>query len=150
MIYLGYYPFKQKITIGWFIEQIYNRYVKLYENSNVLNKKIVHTLRPIQINGSDKDSGTSGLRKTFLENFSTIGQSGKWANGQMENYYEKVFRKFTIFFFRLLNTTGRHLSFVTLSLRSILVSHRGQSGNENYYEKLFSKIYDYFVFYDEG
>ena len=63
MIYLGYYPFKQKITIGWFIEQIYNRYVKLYENSNVLNKKIVDTLKPIQINGSDKDSDTSSENK---------------------------------------------------------------------------------------
>ena len=42
-----------------FLEQIYNRYVKLYENSNVLNKKIVDSLRPIQISGSDKDSDTS-------------------------------------------------------------------------------------------
>ena len=46
-----------------FLEQIYNRYVKLYENSNVLNKKIVDTLRPIQINGSDKDSDTSSENK---------------------------------------------------------------------------------------
>ena len=41
----------------------YNRYVKLYENSSVLSKKVVDTLRPIQINGSDKDSDTSSKNK---------------------------------------------------------------------------------------
>jgi hypothetical protein len=43
-----------------FLEQIYNRYVKLYENSNVLNKRITDSLRPIQLSSSDKDSDNSG------------------------------------------------------------------------------------------
>jgi hypothetical protein len=42
-----------------FLEQIYNRYVKLYENSNVVNKRITDSLRPIQLNASDKDSDIS-------------------------------------------------------------------------------------------
>lgn len=46
-----------------FLEQIYNRYVKLYENSNVLNKKMIDSLRPIQISGSDKDSDISSENK---------------------------------------------------------------------------------------
>jgi hypothetical protein len=46
-----------------FLEQIYNRYVKLYENSNVLNKKIIDSLRPIQLSTSDKDSDTSSENK---------------------------------------------------------------------------------------
>ena len=47
-----------------FLEDIYNRYIKLYEQSNLLNKKIKDSLRPlIQDSSSDKSSDTSNESK---------------------------------------------------------------------------------------
>jgi hypothetical protein len=43
-----------------FMEEHYNRYIKLYEQSNLLNKKIKDSLRPLlQDTNSDKSSDTS-------------------------------------------------------------------------------------------
>lgn len=47
-----------------FMDDIYNRYIKLYEQSNLLNKKIKDSLRPlIQDNNSDKSSDISSENK---------------------------------------------------------------------------------------
>jgi len=47
-----------------FMDDTYNRYIKLYEQSNLLNKKIKDSLRPlIQDNSSDKDSTLSSDNK---------------------------------------------------------------------------------------
>ena len=100
---------------------IYNRYVKLYENSNVLNKKIVDSLRPIQINGSDKDSDTTRLIYTTKKAVE----------------------------FRHFGTSKNFFSFENFPRVRADRGQSGTWAQENYYEKLFSKIYDYF-FYDEG
>jgi hypothetical protein len=42
-----------------FMDEHYNRYIKLYEQSNLLNKKIKDSLRPLGDNISDKSSDTS-------------------------------------------------------------------------------------------
>jgi hypothetical protein len=42
-----------------FMDEHYNRYIKLYEQSNLLNKKIKDTLRPLGDNISDKSSDSS-------------------------------------------------------------------------------------------
>ena len=43
-----------------FLDDSYNRYIKLYEQSNLLNKKIKDSLRPLlQDNNSDKSSDIS-------------------------------------------------------------------------------------------
>jgi len=42
-----------------FMDDIYNRYIKLYEQSNLLNKRIKDSLRPIQDSISDKSSDKS-------------------------------------------------------------------------------------------
>lgn len=47
-----------------FMEEHYNRYIKLYEASNLLNKKMRDSLRPLlQDNCSDKDSSLSSENK---------------------------------------------------------------------------------------
>lgn len=47
-----------------FMEEIYNRYVKLYEQSNLIDKRIKDSLRPLQQdNSSDKSSDISGENK---------------------------------------------------------------------------------------
>lgn len=47
-----------------FMEEHYNRYIKLYEQSNLLNKKIKDSLRPLlQDNNSDKSSDISNDNK---------------------------------------------------------------------------------------
>jgi hypothetical protein len=48
-----------------FMDDIYNRYIKLYEQSNLLNKKIKDSLRPLiqQDNNSDKSSDISSENK---------------------------------------------------------------------------------------
>lgn len=47
-----------------FMDDIYNRYIKLYEQSNLLNRKIKDSLRPlIQDNISDKSSDISNENK---------------------------------------------------------------------------------------
>ena len=47
-----------------FMDEIYNRYIKLYEQSNLLNKRIKDSLRPlISDNSSDKSSDISGENK---------------------------------------------------------------------------------------
>ncbi len=48
-----------------FMDDIYNRYIKLYEQSNLLNKKIKDSLRPLlqQDNTSDKSSDISSENK---------------------------------------------------------------------------------------
>jgi len=47
-----------------FMDDIYNRYIKLYEQSNLLNKKIKDSLRPlVQDNSSDKSSDISSENK---------------------------------------------------------------------------------------
>lgn len=47
-----------------FMEEHYNRYIKLYEQSNLLNRKIKDSLRPLlQDNSSDKNSDISNENK---------------------------------------------------------------------------------------
>ena len=47
-----------------FLDDIYNRYIKLYEQSNLLNKKIKDSLRPLLTdNVSDKSSDISSENK---------------------------------------------------------------------------------------
>ena len=47
-----------------FMDDIYNRYIKLYEQSNLLNKKMKDSLRPLlQDNNSDKNSDISSENK---------------------------------------------------------------------------------------
>jgi hypothetical protein len=47
-----------------FLDESYNRYIKLYEQSNLLNKKIKDSLRPLlQDNSSDKSSDISSENK---------------------------------------------------------------------------------------
>jgi hypothetical protein len=47
-----------------FLDESYNRYIKLYEQSNLLNKKIKDSLRPLlQDNTSDKNSDISNENK---------------------------------------------------------------------------------------
>ena len=47
-----------------FLDDSYNRYIKLYEQSNLMNKKIKDSLRPlIQDNNSDKSSDISSDNK---------------------------------------------------------------------------------------
>lgn len=47
-----------------FMDDIYNRYIKLYEQSNLLNKKMKDSLRPLlQDNNSDKSSDISSENK---------------------------------------------------------------------------------------
>jgi hypothetical protein len=47
-----------------FLDESYNRYIKLYEQSNLLSKKIKDSLRPlIQDNNSDKSSDISSENK---------------------------------------------------------------------------------------
>jgi len=47
-----------------FLDESYNRYIKLYEQSNLLNKKIKDSLRPlIHDNTSDKNSDVSSDNK---------------------------------------------------------------------------------------
>lgn len=47
-----------------FMDDMYNRYIKLYEQSNLLNRKIKDSLRPLlQDNSSDKSSEISSENK---------------------------------------------------------------------------------------
>ena len=47
-----------------FMDETYNRYIKLYEQSNLLNKKMKDSLRPlITDNSSDKSSDISNENK---------------------------------------------------------------------------------------
>jgi len=47
-----------------FLDESYNRYIKLYEQSNLLSKKIKDSLRPLlQDNSSDKSSDVSNENK---------------------------------------------------------------------------------------
>ena len=46
-----------------FLDESYNRYIKLYEQSNLLSKKIKDSLRPLVDNSSDKNSDISSENK---------------------------------------------------------------------------------------
>jgi len=46
-----------------FLDESYNRYIKLYEQSNLLSKKIKDSLRPLIDNSSDKNSDISSENK---------------------------------------------------------------------------------------
>jgi hypothetical protein len=46
-----------------FLDESYNRYIKLYEQSNLLSKKIKDSLRPLVDNSSDKSSDISSENK---------------------------------------------------------------------------------------
>ena len=46
-----------------FLDESYNRYIKLYEQSNLLSKKIKDSLRPLIDNNSDKSSDISSENK---------------------------------------------------------------------------------------
>jgi hypothetical protein len=46
-----------------FLDESYNRYIKLYEQSNLLSKKIKDSLRPLLQDNSDKSSDISSENK---------------------------------------------------------------------------------------